>query len=198
MNDATATLDLLEADMSRSLYRCRYDRKHRDATIPVLLELLAVDDLAIKQRTMRAVATIGHCNEIGALVRLVPILCKDLQDEDELTRRTAVGALFAVGSDNPQAAVPALVQACDDAKLLDAALLALIEIGEAARPAAPCFRRFASHRHGKVRRLVMRGLGAVGADDTESRAILQTGVSDRNQSVREMALRVLGNMDTRQ
>ena len=165
--------------------------------IPILLELLAVDDLAIRQRAMRAVAKIGHCNELGALARLVPSLCTDLYHQDELTRRTAVGALFAVGSDNPQAAVTALVQACDDDDLLDAALLALIEIGMAAQPAATCFHRFATHRHGKIRRLVMRGLGAIGANDAESRAVLQTGTGDRNRRVREMAQRVMAQMETR-
>lgn len=195
MVDATATLDALESNMSRSLYDCRYDRERRAATIPILLELLGVDDVAIKQRAMRAIARIGRCNELGALGELVPLICMGLRHDDELTRRTAVGVLFAVGSDNPEVAVPALVEACDEGRLLDAALLALIEIGAAARAATSCFHRFATHRQGKIRRLVMRGLGAIGADDADSRAILQTGLVDRNKRVREMAHRVLAHTD---
>ena len=195
MFDATVALDSLEANMSRSLYRCRYDGEHRNATIPVLLKLLAVDDLAIKQRAMRAVATIGHCDAIGALAPVVPLLSADVQHEDELTRGTAIGALHAVGRDHPEAAVPALVGACDDERLLDAALLALVEIGKSAQSAATCFRRFAKHRDGKIRRLVMRGLGAIGADDEESLAILQAALHDPNKRVREMAERVVARMD---
>lgn len=198
MLDPTITLAQLEADMSRSLYRIRYDRAHREAMLPVLATLLATDDVAIKQRTMRAVATIGHCDTPGALAHLVPLLCTASRDEDELTRRTAIGALFAIGRDNPEIAVPALIHACDDEQLLQASLLALIEIAEAAQPAAPCFRRFAGHRHGKIRRLVMRGLGAIKAQDEESREVLLAGLRDPHQRVREMAQRVLMQIEARQ
>ncbi|MBC8354158.1 MAG: HEAT repeat domain-containing protein [Planctomycetes bacterium] len=191
MIEAIATLDALEANMSRALYRCRFDAEHRDATLPVLAALLAEDDTAIRQRAMRAVATIGHCDTTRALAALVPLLCANLLHADELTRGTAVGALFAVGQDNPEAAVPALIDACDAESLLDRSLLALIEMGEAARSAVPCFRRFATHRNGKIRRLVMRGLGAIGADDEDSRTVLNAGLRDPNKRVRDMAQKAL-------
>ena len=198
MSDATAILDSLESDMWQSLYRCRHDREHRESMIPVLAGLLRNSDSVIKQRAMRAVAKIGHCDTVGALAELVPLLCSGLQHEDELTRRTALGALHVVGRDNPDVAVPALVDACDDERLLDASLLALIEIGDAARSAAACFRRFASHRSGKIRRLVMRGLGGIRADDAESLAILNSGASDANRRVREMARRAISQTRGRQ
>ncbi|MCA9125165.1 MAG: hypothetical protein KDB11_33550 [Planctomycetales bacterium] len=105
---------------------------------PILREVLR-DPLEKK----RAVATIGNCDAIGALAPVVPLLSADEQHEDELTRRTAI-ALHAVDRDHSEAAVPALIRACDNERLLDAALLALIDVGKSAQPAAPCFRRFAT------------------------------------------------------
>ncbi len=184
--------------MSWSLYRVRHDGEYREAMLPVLATLLASDDIAIKQRAMRAVATIGHCDTPGALADLVPLVCTASHHEDELTRRTAISALFAIGRDNPEIAVPALIRACDDEQLLQASMLALIEIGEAARPAAACFRRFAGHSHGKIRRLVMRGLGAINAHDEESRRVLLDGLRDPHQRVQEMAQRVLKQIEAQQ
>jgi HEAT repeat protein len=194
MVDATATLDRLEADMWRELYRCRYDQDHREATISVLADLLGNPSSEVHQRALRAVGRIGLCDVVGALSALVPLVCRYTQDPDLLTRRTAVGVLHGVGRDNPDVAVPALVRACGDDSLMDAALLALISIGRNAQTAIPCFHKCATHSKGKIRRLAMRGLGATNADDDQSRSILQGALEDRNQRVREMAQRVLSEI----
>lgn len=189
--EAGAVLGKLEAKQWQKLYLCRYDRKHRDATIPVLAELLAHDDRAIRHRTLRAIGRVGPCDTIGALSPLVPLVCEFVEHDDELTRAMAVGVLFGIGRDDPESAVPALVAACDQEELLEAALLALVEMGPAAKKAAPCFHRFARHRNGKVRRIVMRGFGAIGADDARSRKVLQAALNDRNKAVRETAEKAL-------
>lgn len=196
MFDPAATLDELESDMWSSLYRCRYDRDHRIATVHVLARLLADEDVSIRQRALRAVSRIGPCDTPGALAELVPLLCADLRHEDDLTRRTAASALFAVGADAPKAAVPALIDACSDDVLLDTALQALVEIGQSAKSAAPCFRSFATHRNGKIRRLAVRGLGAIEAADAKSRAVLDAALSDPNKSVREMARKVISRRNS--
>ncbi len=176
--------------MWRDLYRCRWDREHREATIPILAALLADPTAEIHRRALRAVGRIGVCDVTGALSTLVPVVCDYTRDADLLTRRTAVGVLYSLGRDNPEVAVPALVEACDDDSLLDAALLALIAMGDGAQSAIPCFHRFASHSKGKIRRLAMRGLGATRAHDDASLEILHNAQGDRNKRVREMAQKV--------
>ena len=196
MANASAILDSLEAETWRDLYRCRYDREHREAILPILAKLLGDPDVEIHQRALRAVGRIGACDTIGALSTLVPLVCAYTRDANPLTRGIAIGVLYGIGRDNPDAAVPALVNASSDTALLDTSLLALISMGTRAQDAIPCFQRFTSHPKGKVRRLALRGLGSTNASDANSLSIISAAIRDRNQEVRKMAQKVLSRIET--
>jgi|GEM_PF-4916855 len=186
------TLDEMEADNRASLYRCRHEPEHRRAVLGSLIKLLSNSDPSIVHRAMIAAGRIGGAfDQTDALAELVPLVTKHLSSDDDLIRRIAVGSLHCIGAHDSACAVPALIAACDDDLLLDAALLALANVSNGSRDAVKCFHRFSSHSKGKIRRITLRGLGSCNADDDASIAILTKATNDRNNSVREMATKVL-------
>ena len=192
----TETLDDLEADNWASLYRCRHDAQHRRLVMDSLVELLVNPDSSILHRAMYAAARIGGAHDqTNALAKLVPIVATHLSSADGLIRRVAIGTLHSIGSNNTDCAVPALIAACDDELLLDAALLALVNISNGSPEALDCFHRFSTHTRGKIRRITLRGLGACNATDPDSIRILTFATNDKNRSVREMAAKTLAKME---
>ena len=191
----TETLDNLEADNCASLYRCRHDAQHRRSVMDSLTELLSIPDTAILHRAMNAAGRIGGAfDQSNALAELVPLVTTHLSSDNDLIRRVAVGVLHCIGSDDTSRAVPALIEACDDELLLDAALLALVDMSDGSRDALHCFHRFSGHSNGKIRRITLRGLGACNANDPDSIRILNTATNDKNKAVREMAAKTLAKM----
>jgi len=192
----TETLDELEADNRASLYRCRHEPEHRRVVLNALIDLLSNPDPAILHRAMNAAGRIGGAfDQPDALAELVPLVAKHLSSDDDLIRRVAVGSLHCIGAHDSRCAVPALIAACDDELLLDAALLALVDVSNGSHDAVKCFHRFSSHSQGKVRRITLRGLGACNANDSESIRILNSASNDKSKSVREMAAKTLAKMD---
>ena len=188
----TESLDALEADNLAALYKCRHDADHRKSVLTVLTQLLRSPDPAILHRAMNAAGRIGGAfDEPNALADLVPIVSKYVSSDDQLIRRVAIGAIHCIGSHDTECSVPALIGACDDEMLLDAALLALVDVANGSAAAIRCFHRFASHSNGKIRRIAIRGLGASNANDQETLKILTAAANDKNKSVREMAGKVL-------
>jgi len=188
----TESLNALEADHWAALYRCRHDADHRSSVLTILTQLLRSPDPAIIHRAMNAAGRIrGAFDEPHALADLIPIVTKYVSSDDQLIRRVAVGSLHCIDSHDTECSVPALIGACDDETLLDAALLALVDIANGSTAAICCFHRFASHSNGKIRRIAVRGLGASNASDDNSLKILTAATNDKNKSVREMADKAL-------
>ncbi len=193
--NATKSLDDLEADNWDALYRCRHDSEHRHSVLALLKQLLRNPDLKVLHRAMNAAGRIrGAFDATNALAELVPLVAKHVSSDDELIRRVAIGSLHCIGSHDTECAVPALIGACDDETLLDAALLALVDIANGSPTAVQCFHRFSSHSNGKIRRIAIRGLGMSNAADNASIAVITAATNDRNKSVREMAGKVLAKI----
>ncbi|GAA5509371.1 hypothetical protein [Novipirellula caenicola] len=192
----TESLDALEADNGDALYRCRHDAEHRHSVLALLKELLTNPDVKVLHRGMNAAGRIrGAFDETDALAELVPLVAKHVSSDDELIRRVAIGALHCIGSHDTECSVLALIRACDDETLLDAALLALVDLANGSTTAIRCFHRFASHSKGKIRRIAIRGLGTSNATDDATIAVITAATNDRNQSVREMARKVLAKIE---
>ncbi|WP_442509663.1 HEAT repeat domain-containing protein [Novipirellula sp. SH528] len=194
----TESLDDLEADNWDALYRCRHDSDHRHSVLALLKELLRNPDLKVLHRAMNAAGRIrGAFDATDALADLIPLVIKHVSSDDELIRRVAIGSLHCIGSHDIKCAVPALIGACDDENLLDAALLALVDISNGSTAAVQCFHRFSSHSNGKIRRITIRGLGISNATDNASIAVITAATNDRNKYVREMAGKVLAKINAR-
>ncbi|QDV27575.1 HEAT repeat domain-containing protein [Aureliella helgolandensis] len=169
----TEKLDESEADNGAAVYRCRHEPEHRRFVLASLKELMANPDSAIIHRAMSAAGCIGGAfDQTNALADLVPLVATHLSSDNDLIRRVAVGSLHCIGSNHTECAVPALIAACNDELLLDAALLALVDVSNGSHDAVLCFHRFSAHTNGKIRRIALRGLGSCNANDTESINIL--------------------------
>lgn len=140
-------LDDLEADNGAALYRCRHDAEHRQSVVGLLTQFLGSPDSAVVHRAMIAAGRIrGAFDQTNALAELVALVAKHLSSDDELIRRAAVGSLHCIGSHDADGFVPALIAACRDERLLDAALLALVDVSSGTDDAVDCFYRLTNQR----------------------------------------------------
>src|SRR5262245_25189692 len=191
-HSAVNHLNAFEADTWRILYECRWNKGRRRQVAPTLVKLLQMREEPLLQRAISCVARIGCCNEIGALSALVPHVARLATDGSDLTQRMAVGTLYAIGRDNPEAAVESLKSASQRSILLVPALQALVQIGPAARPAAGLFQEATKHPQSKVRCLGMRGLVAVSGNSSKTCAFLKRMIkSDKSRAVRDTAGKLL-------
>ncbi len=187
---ARAILDAYEADDFAYLLECRWSKQRRDEVLPVLTRLLRHRDREIRHRGMWNIHRIGYCFRKGAMKDVVPIIVKNMDDSDDLTRRIATSTLIAVGADHPSAAVPALIRAAEDPERLEPALQALMGIGPRARTATPVFLEATRHKQARIRRLALRGLMEV-ATKAQAEAALEHALDDRSRPVRETAAKLL-------
>jgi hypothetical protein len=191
-HSAVNLLNTLEADNWRQLYECRWNKARRRKVVPILVRLLQLREEPVLQRTLSCVARIVCCDEIGALSAVVPNVARLATDGSDLTQRMAVGVLYGIGRDNPEAAVGSLKSASQRSNLLVPALQALIQIGPAARPAAGLFQKATKHQQSKVRCLGLRGLVAVYGNSPKTSAFLKkTITSDKSRAVRDMAEKLM-------
>jgi len=185
-------LDALEADDWDALYRCRHDPVHREATLETLSVLLQNPRPAIRHRAMNALGRIrGAFDTPNALASLVPTVCNYASSDDLLTRQIAVGVLHCIGKHNLSASVPTLIAATSDASLLDSALLALVDIADATSDVIRCFHTFVANPKAKIRRIAIRGLAAVNANDPHSLSLIRDALADRSKVVRDVAEKTL-------
>lgn len=144
---------------------------------------------------MNAVGRIrGAFDAPNALASFVPVVCDYVRSDDLLTRQIAVGVLHCIGKHDVDLSVPALVAATCDDNLFDNSLLALVEVADATPEVRGCFHKFAAHPKGKIRRIALRGLGAIGASDSDTLSLIRSALDDRSKAVREMAQKTLAKL----
>jgi HEAT repeat protein len=177
-------LDRINARDFQALYRCRWSPEAARETVATLATLLADPDARIVAEALRALARIGP-NALPALSAISGVSAH----ADRIVRSLMVSTLASVCLERPSEAIPSLIQAAEQADLLESALFALINFGPAAAPAAALFRRTYASRTAKLRRLAIRGLFACGATDAETLAVLVKAKTDASAEVRKLASR---------
>lgn len=191
----SAILRTMAADDWNALYRCRHDREHRESTLKSLMELIQNPKPAIHHDAMNAVGRIAGAFDVpNALAACVPVVCEYVRSDNLLTRQIAVGVLNCIGKHDVNCSVAALVTATSEDDLLDDALLALVAVADSTPDVVRCFQGFLSHPKGKIRKIAIRGLGAIKADDSESVQLLRHALEDRSKVVREMAQKTLARL----
>jgi len=183
--EVTTFLNSVEAENRAALYKSRWDEAAASQIVPKLVALLDSDDRDILSRALRAFVTIGPLACEGA-----PKLAQLLQSSENWVFEAAAVALACVSLREPRPAVHALVEAANTPGREKYAMLALIQLGEAAKPATPAFARCSEDRSAGIRRLALRGLLVIGADDDILSRILCQAASDKSKEVRECALQL--------
>jgi hypothetical protein len=182
LNDARTVLEAVEADNRDVLYTARRDKVAASNVVPKLVALLDSEDRDTLLRALRAFVTIGPLACDGA-----PKIARLLRSSEIWVFQAAAIALAYVSLKKPGPAVQPLVEVANMPGREKYAMLALIQLGEAARSAAPVFARSFEDRSARIRRLALRGLVEIGADDEMLSTILRQAARDKSKEVREYA-----------
>lgn len=185
-SQSSTALDAVEADNRAALYKARWDESAASGIMPQLIPLLDSEDRDTLLRTMGAFVTIGPLAS-GAAVKIAG----HLRSSDESVFRAAAIALACVSLKEPQLAIAPLVDAAKTPGREKYVMMALIEFGEAAKAAAPVFLSACANRSASIRRLALRGLAAIGADDEVLSEVFRKATADRSKEVRAYASKVI-------
>ena len=189
-SEAVAFLNAVEADYRAACYKARWDDTAAAEIVPKLTALLDSNDRDTLLRSLGAFVTIGPlaCDAAPKIAELLP-------SSEPCVFQAAAIALARVSLRKPSPAIQPLVEAADVPGNEKYAMLALIEFGNAAKSAAPVFVRSFVNSSASIRRLALRGLAAVGADDAVLSEMLQQAASDKSKEVREYALKLASRRD---
>lgn len=185
---ANAALDTIEADNCAVLYKARWDAATAIEVVPKLAALLDSDDRDTLLRALRALVIIGPpaCDAAPKIARL-------LHSSDIWVFQAAAIALARASLKNPQYAIKPLVDVANVSGGEKHVMHALIDLGEAAKSASAVFVRAFESRAASMRRLALRGLVAIGADEVTLAAALGRAANDKSKEVREYARKVAGS-----
>ena len=174
-------LDAVEADNCAILCKARWDETAAANIVPHLVAILDSDNRNTLLRTLRAFVTIGPlaCNGATKIAYL-------LRSPEISVFEAAAIALARISLSNPEAAVRPLVQAADLLGRDKYVMLALIELGVAAKSSSPVFERNFADRSAAIRRLALRGLFEIGAKETLL-TLLPQAATDKSKEIREYA-----------
>jgi HEAT repeat protein len=160
------------------------------AGLPVLAELLSVQDPAVR---LRALQVIMHLDPRPPLGRTLPCFTLALRDKDPAVRRLATYAVQAVGPTQEwKPAIPALKEALqaeegDEERIYLAVVLAQVA-GPEAQEAIPVLRYGVRHGNETMRRMAIWALGRVGAAALPE---LREALKDPDDDIRASAAEAL-------
>lgn len=176
-----AELAFLEADDRAVLYEARWNDEKAKTVVPRLIRLLDREDRDCRLRTLRGLVTVGRSSELA-----IQKVARLLQSVDDLVFHAAAITLSVVAADSPGPAVESLIKAAMPGREKPV-MFALVNLGHAAKAATALFERGLSAPSAQMRRLALRGLAAVGADEETMHSALNAALRDKSKEVRSYA-----------
>lgn len=187
VSDFVAVMNDLEADNCAALYDARWNEAAAADVIPKLSSVLDSDDRDILLRALRALVIVGpKASDVA------PKIIRLLHSSELWVFQAAAIALARVSLNKPESAVSPLIDAATVPGGEKHVMFALIDLGHAAKAASPVFVRALASRSASVRRLALRGLVSIGADEELLTKALEKAASDKSKEVREYAAKVTG------
>lgn len=185
-SEVATFLDAVEADYRAVCYKARWDEAAAAEIVPKLTAILDSDDRDTLLRALGAFVTIGPlaCDAVPKIARL-------LRSPELWVFQAAAIALARVSLKKPSPAIHPLIEAADIPGHEEYVMQALIILENAAKSAAPVFVRSFKNRSAKIRRLALRGLVAIGADDSVLSEILRQAANDKSKEVRDYASKLV-------
>jgi eukaryotic-like serine/threonine-protein kinase len=167
-------------------------RRLSPVAVPILIEDLKSDRIAVRRRATRILALLG-----AGANSAVPALLQALKDGDESVRRGAEMALGKIGLEN-ETAIPDLIAALRDRDpfVRTRAAVLLGKCGPAAKAAIPTLIRVLKDPIDLVRVEVVQALGRIDVEAKQAIPHLTDAVRDRSYSVRQAATAVLSKMQS--
>ena len=179
----------LNADNRAALYRCRWSPSDAEVVVPKLIPLLASDESAVVDETLRALFCIGTPAE-GAAESILSLL----NSESAMTRQLALLALGQVAHQRPAVLVPAIIGLLDDQRLCRDVLRVLAFLGSGSKEALPQVVKLSDHPDAKVRKAVVDAAIKIDPGSAAVKELVSAALQDRSQVVRRAAAR-LGGID---
>lgn len=182
-------LEKLNADNRAALYRCRWSPSDAEAVVPKLIPLLASEESAVVDETLRVLFCIGTPAEDAAESILAL-----LDSESAMTRHLALLALGQVAHQRPAMLVPAIIGLLGDERLCRDVLRILAFLGSASKEALPRVVQLSDHPDAKVRKAVVDAAIKIDPGSAAVKTLVSAALQDRSQVVRRAAAR-LGGID---